>query len=203
MGPCNRTKSRCPKGNQLQSIPHDTHGRRIFSKVPERHAGKGLYSTIKVPLCVILLFHSKKGWQTPTGPGLSKTQSMDHPKSIPHLYLKPEKCVWEAPRVDYLGLILEKGVTRMDPAKISGISNWPTPTSVKQVRSFLGFCNFYRPFIYQFSHAARPLNELTRKDVPWKWGPEQQQAFEKLRNESHVGTSPSTTQIGPTIRTGS
>ena len=97
------------------------------------------------------------------------------------LFVKPEKCVWEAPRVDYLGLILERGVTRMDPAKISGITNWPTPTSVKQVRSFLGFCNFYRPFIYQFSHAARPLNELTRKDVPWKWGPEQQQAFEKLR----------------------
>ena len=77
------------------------------------------------------------------------------------LFVKPEKCVWEAPRVDYLGLILERGVTRMDPAKITGISNWPTPTSVKQVRSFLGFCNFYRPFIYQFSHAARPLNELT------------------------------------------
>jgi hypothetical protein len=59
------------------------------------------------------------------------------------LYLKPEKCTWEASSVDYLGLILEKGVTRMDPAKIKGIANWPTPTTVKQVRSFLGFCNFY------------------------------------------------------------
>ena len=68
------------------------------------------------------------------------------------LFLKPEKCVWEQPCVDYLGLILEEGVTRMDPAKIAGIATWPTPTSVKQVRSFLGFCNFYRPFIYQFSH---------------------------------------------------
>jgi hypothetical protein len=77
------------------------------------------------------------------------------------LYLKPEKCTWEAPRVDYQGLILEKGVTRMDPAKIKGIANWPTPTTVKQVRSFLGFCNFYRPFIYHFSHIARPLNKLT------------------------------------------
>ena len=49
------------------------------------------------------------------------------------LFLKPEKCVWEQPRVDYLGLILEEGVTRMDPAKIAGIATWPTPTSVKQV----------------------------------------------------------------------
>ena len=60
------------------------------------------------------------------------------------LFLKPKKCVWESPRIDYLGLILEKGVTRMDPAKIAGVHDWPTPTTVKQVRSFLGFCNFYQ-----------------------------------------------------------
>ena len=49
------------------------------------------------------------------------------------LFLKPEKCVWEQPQVDYLRLILEEGVTCMDPAKIAGITTWPTPTSVKQV----------------------------------------------------------------------
>jgi hypothetical protein len=98
------------------------------------------------------------------------------------LYLKPEKCTWEAPCVDYLGLILEKGVTRMDPAKIKGIASWPTPTTVKQVRSFLGFCNFYRPFIYHFSHIARPLNELTQKENPWTWEERHQKAFEELRN---------------------
>ena len=97
------------------------------------------------------------------------------------LFLKPEKCVWEQPRVDYLGLILEGGITRMEPAKVAGIATWPTPTSVKQVQSFLGFCNFYRPFIYQFSHIAKPLNELTRKDTPWTWEKRQQEAFETLR----------------------
>ena len=98
-----------------------------------------------------------------------------------NLFLKPEKCVWEQPRMDYLGLILEEGVMCMDPAKIAGIATWPTPTSVKQVRSFLGFCNFYQLFIYQFSHIARPLNELTRKDTPWIWEGRQQEAFETLR----------------------
>ena len=97
------------------------------------------------------------------------------------LFLKPEKCVWEQPHIDYLGLILEEGVTCMDPAKIAGIANWPTPASIKQVQSFLGFCNFHRPFIYQFSHIARPLNELTRKDTLWTWGERQQEAFETLR----------------------
>ena len=60
-----------------------------------------------------------------------------------NLFLKPEKCVWEQTCVDYLGLILEEGVTHMDLAKIARITSWPTLTSVKQVQSFLGFCNFY------------------------------------------------------------
>jgi hypothetical protein len=57
---------------------------------------------------------------------------LDHLETL-DLYFKPEKCIWEASQVDYLGLILEKGVTHMDPAKIKGIANWPTPTMVKQV----------------------------------------------------------------------
>jgi hypothetical protein len=70
----------------------------------------------------------------------------------------------------------------MDLAKIKGIANWPTPKTVKQVRSFLGFCNFYWPFIYHFSHIAQPLNELTRKEIPWTWEEHHQKAFEELRN---------------------
>jgi hypothetical protein len=70
----------------------------------------------------------------------------------------------------------------MDLAKIKGIANWPTPTTVKQVQSFLGICNFYRPFIYHFSHIARPLNELTRKETPWTWEERHQKAFKELRN---------------------
>ncbi len=97
------------------------------------------------------------------------------------LYLKPEKCVWETSSVDYLGVILEKGVTRMDPVKISGIADWPIPKTVKDVRSFLGFCNFYRAFICSFANIARPLNQLTRKDVEWIWNAKEQQAFDDLR----------------------
>jgi hypothetical protein len=96
------------------------------------------------------------------------------------LYLKPEKCVWESPQVNYLGLILEKGVTCMDPAKVAGVVSWPTPTTVKQIRLFLGFCNFYQPFIRQFSHIAKPLNKLTKKETPWNWNKQCQEAFETL-----------------------
>src|SRR5882757_10666577 len=99
------------------------------------------------------------------------------------LYLKPEKCVWETPSVDYLGVILEKGVTHMDPVKILGIANWPIPKTVKDVRSFLGFCNFYWAFIRGFANIARPLNQLTRKDVEWTWDTKEQQAFDNLRRQ--------------------
>ena len=85
------------------------------------------------------------------------------------------------PSIDYLGVILEGGVTCMDPIKVAGIRDWPTPQTVKDIRSFLGFCNFYRPFIKGFSTIARPLNELTCKDVEWKWENPQRQAFETLK----------------------
>jgi hypothetical protein len=97
------------------------------------------------------------------------------------LYLKPEKCVWEADSVDYLGLILEKGVTRMDPTKVEGVQNWATPSTKKHVRSFLGFCNFYRAFIRGFAKLAKPLNNLTKKDAPWVWGNDEQNAFDTLK----------------------
>ena len=77
------------------------------------------------------------------------------------LYFKPEKCIFHAPHIDYLGVILEKGVTSMDPVKIAAITDWPTPKKVKDVCSFLGFCNFYCTFIRGFASIAKPLNALT------------------------------------------
>jgi hypothetical protein len=95
--------------------------------------------------------------------------------------LKPEKCVWEADSIDYLGLILEKGVTRMDPTKVEGVRNWATPSTKKHIHSFLGFCNFYRAFIRGFAKLAKPLNNLTKKDAPWIWGNDEQNAFDTLK----------------------
>src|SRR5260370_27128009 len=95
------------------------------------------------------------------------------------LFLKPEKCKFERKRVEYLGLIISKDHVEMDPAKVQGIQEWHTPRSVKEVRS-LGFVNFYRCFIQDFSGIARPLNSLTRKAWKWSWGGPEQVAFEVL-----------------------
>ena len=88
---------------------------------------------------------------------------------------------YNVPSIDYLGVILEKGVTHMDPVKIAGIKNWPTPKKVKDLCSFLSFCNFYRAFIKGFSSIARPLNALMKKDQTWTWTEEHQKAFNTLK----------------------
>ncbi len=97
-----------------------------------------------------------------------------------NLYLKLEKCVWEAASIDYLGVILEKGMTCMDPTKISGIKDWSISKTVMDIRSFLGFCNFYQAFIWGFANIARPLNQLTKKEQVWEWTDKQQCAFDAL-----------------------
>jgi hypothetical protein len=76
----------------------------------------------------------------------------------------------------------------MDPVKVAGVAEWPTPTKKKEVQSFLGFANFYRRFIEGFSHHAKPLFELTKKDRKWTWGEGEQQAFDELK--SRITSSP-------------
>jgi Reverse transcriptase (RNA-dependent DNA polymerase) len=76
------------------------------------------------------------------------------------LFLKPKKCEFNKSTMEYLGLIIQEGKLSMDPVKLSGIRDWPTPTSVKQVRGFIGFANFYRQFIKKFSKLVLPLNNL-------------------------------------------
>jgi hypothetical protein len=68
----------------------------------------------------------------------------------------------------------------MDPAKVSAVQQYPIPSKVKEIQAFLGFCNFYRRFVKDYSTIARPLFNLTMKDTPFIWGPSQQSAFDTL-----------------------
>ena len=85
------------------------------------------------------------------------------------LYLKAEKCKFDCQEVDFLGLIIKPNSLEMDPTKLKGIHDWPPSSTLKQVRSFLGFGNFYRRFIGRFADLARPLNNLTKKDTKFEW----------------------------------
>ncbi|GBE84238.1 hypothetical protein SCP_0602160 [Sparassis crispa] len=88
------------------------------------------------------------------------------------LFLKPEKCFFDVKEVEFLGMIIRENYIGMDPIKLKGIAEWPEPSTVKGVRSFLGFGNFYRKFIANFSDIAKPLTNLTctaAGSPPFEW----------------------------------
>jgi hypothetical protein len=68
----------------------------------------------------------------------------------------------------------------VDEAKMEAIKSWPTPATVTQLRSFLGLAVFYRRFMIDFSTIAGPLNDLTKKGVPFYWGAAQEHSFNTL-----------------------
>ena len=103
------------------------------------------------------------------------------------LKLKPSKCEFFKDRISYLGHIVSKDGVETDPKKIQVIVDWPVPKTVYDVRSFLGFSNYYRKFMYRYSQIAKPLNNLIsgenakKKKAPVDWKDCHQEAFDKLK----------------------
>jgi transposase InsO family protein len=117
----------------------------------------------------------------------SLKQHQDHVRKVlgklqdAGLHVDIKKCEFEVKTTKYLGFIIEAGKgIRMDPDKVKAIKEWEAPKTVKGVRSFLGFANFYRRFIRDFAKMAAPLTRLTG-DVSFTWGTEEQAAFDKLK----------------------
>lgn len=103
------------------------------------------------------------------------------------LFVKPGKCAFKVQRVEFLGLIVFPGGLEMDPGKTDAIKTWPPPTNVTELQSFLGFCNFYRRFIKDFSRIARPMNNLTQKTSQWRWTTLQEASFKQLKEQFDKG----------------
>ncbi|XP_029968702.1 uncharacterized protein LOC115403829 [Salarias fasciatus] len=82
------------------------------------------------------------------------------------LKLSLDKCQFCQPKVKYLGHIVSAEGVSPDPAKIESITSWPQPTDLKTLRSFLGFCGYYRRFIANYASIVRPLTELTKGYAP-------------------------------------
>ena len=86
------------------------------------------------------------------------------------------------PEVKFLGYILsEKGILP-DPEKVAAIERFPRPNRPKDIRAFLGMCNFYRRFQPEFANLAKPLQRLIQKDVTWSWNSEEEIAFNTLKD---------------------
>lgn len=97
------------------------------------------------------------------------------------LRVRPEKCEFHTKRVKFLGFIIQPGTIEQDPEKIKVVAEWPTPENLKDVQSFMGFCNFNRRFIRDFSGLSLPLTRLTRKEQAFLWSKIEEAAFQALK----------------------
>jgi hypothetical protein len=99
------------------------------------------------------------------------------------LYANLEKCTFCTDKVVFLGFVVSRQGVEVDEEKIKSISDWMPPQNVNQVKSFLRLAGFYWRFVKDFSTIVAPINELTKKEVLFKWGEAQQRAFEELKTK--------------------
>nr|GFA70755.1 reverse transcriptase [Tanacetum cinerariifolium] len=117
----------------------------------------------------------------------SKEEHEDHLRTVlqtlrqEKLYAKFSKCEFWLSSVAFLGHIFSAEGITMDPAKVEAITKWPRPTSVTEVRSFLGLAGYYRRFVKGFSRLALPLTKLMRKGEKFVWNEEREKSFEELK----------------------
>lgn len=98
------------------------------------------------------------------------------------LFLDIDKCEFLCKEVKCLGFIIRTGDSvTVDPVKVKAILDWEAPSSVKGVRSFLGFANFYRCFINKILENSSPSIALTKKESIWRWGTDENSVFEQLK----------------------
>ena len=97
------------------------------------------------------------------------------------LKVKPAKCTLFSKRVNYLGHVISAEGVGTDPAKAETVRSWPTPTTVGELRSFLGLASYYRRFIAGFGSIAQPLHRLTEKKTQFQWSNACQEAFDILK----------------------
>ena len=98
-----------------------------------------------------------------------------------NLKLNPKKCSFVKQRLEYLGHVVTQEGISPNPDKVRVIQEVPTPTKLKELRSFLGFANHCIRFVRGFSNIANPLNALTKKNYLFDWTVACAEAFDKLK----------------------
>ncbi|KAL4032718.1 hypothetical protein IC575_005799 [Cucumis melo] len=99
------------------------------------------------------------------------------------LYAKFSKCEFWLKKVTFLGHVVSSEGVSVDPAKIEAVTSWPQPSTVSEIRSFLGLEGYYRRFVEEFSRIASPLTQLTRKGTPFVWSPACESSFQELKQK--------------------
>lgn len=98
-----------------------------------------------------------------------------------HLYVKLSKCEFFQRRISFCGYFISEEGVATDPFKVKAVENWPTPSTLTDVRAFLGFANFYRRFIKGYAPIALPLTNMLRGNKNFAWTKVEQLAFDALK----------------------
>jgi hypothetical protein len=98
------------------------------------------------------------------------------------------KCDFWLKEIKVLGHTISQAGIAVDPDKVQEVMSWKPPTTVRQIRSFLGLAGYYRRFILDFSRIAKPITELLKKEAKFVWGQKCEDAFHALRQ--HLTTAP-------------
>lgn len=98
-----------------------------------------------------------------------------------NLQLKISKCIFYARQFDYLGHVITEDGIKANPKKIEVIKDYPRPTTVKHIQSFLGLCSYFRRYVRNFSKIAKPLTSLLKKEQPFIWTEREQKSFDGLK----------------------
>jgi hypothetical protein len=97
------------------------------------------------------------------------------------LYAKFSKCEFWLKEVGFLGHVVSGEGIAVDPSKVEAVTEWIAPTSVTEIRSFLGLAGYYRRFIESLSKIAKPIMELLKKDTRFVWTEECEASFQELK----------------------
>ena len=100
---------------------------------------------------------------------------------IANLKLNPKKCLLFRSGVRFLGHAVSREGVKTDPSKTAAVEEWPSPCNVRELRSFLGFCTYYRRFVKGFANIAAPLHALTKDGTAFKWTSTCQNSFDSLK----------------------
>ncbi|EJC97350.1 DNA/RNA polymerase [Fomitiporia mediterranea MF3/22] len=96
-------------------------------------------------------------------------------------YCKPEKCFFNKQELDYLGFVVNQDGLKVDPYKIKAILEWPRPLTKRDIRKILGFFNFYKKFVEDYSGTVKPLSSLLSQKRTFTWGDTQEASFKAIK----------------------
>ena len=157
MGLCNASQTFT---KMMEKLLHGLHWKHVLLYLDDVICFGSNFSDMKVTLCQVL------------------DRFKQH-----SLKLKPSKCRLFQEQTEFLGYIISRDGVHCDPKKTECIRQWDKPKCPKDIRSFLGFCQYHRKFVQGFSEIARPLYNLTKKNQKWDWNEDCENSFQTLKSK--------------------